>query len=82
MKIQIDLPRAREIKRDQLRAERVGRLAENDTAYMAAMKTGDEATIADLLTRRQALLDAPAHATLDAAETPEELAAITLDSLL
>lgn len=82
MKIQIDMPRAREIKRDQLRAERVGRLAENDTAYMAAMKTGDEATIADLLAKRRALLDAPAHPSIEAAETPEALTAITLESLL
>lgn len=80
MKITVDMPRAREIKRDLIRGEREPLLVEADTAYLRALEAGADTT--EIVARKQALRDAPAHASIAAAETPEALAAITLDSLL
>lgn len=72
--ISVDMAAARDIWRDKIRQARIEPLAALDTAYMKALETGADTTqtIAD----KQALRDAPTDPAIDAATTPEELAAV------
>lgn len=82
MIVTIDMTRAREIKRDHIRAEREPLLAAADAEYMRADEAGDADVKAAVAARKQALRDAPAAAAIEAAATPAALAAITLEDLL
>ena len=78
--VEIDMSAARDIHRDNLRAERAPRLAALDVDYMKALETsGDTAAIA---ADKQALRDVTADARIEAAATPDALKALTLDVLL
>ena len=78
--VEIDMSAARDIHRDNLRAERAPRLAALDVDYMKALETsGDTAAIA---ADKQALRDVTADARIEAAATPDALKALTLDLLL
>ena len=72
--ISVDMAAARDIWRDKIRQARVEPLAALDTAFMKAQETGADTT--QIVADKQALRDAPAHADIDAATTPEELAAV------
>lgn len=72
--ISVNMARAKDIWRDKIRAARVEPLAALDTAYMKALETG--ADTSSIITQKQALRDAPALASIDAATTPAELTAI------
>lgn len=69
---------ARGIHRDRLRAERAPELAALDVAYVRALEGGKQSEVDAVVDRKRALRDAPANPAIDAAETPEELAAIGL----
>lgn len=71
----VDMARARAIHRDRLRMLRAPKLAALDVAYLKAQEKGDAAAMADIVAKKQALRDAPAHPAIDAATTPEQLAA-------
>lgn len=73
--ISVDLDRARELRRDQLREARAPLLAELDTAYMRALESGDATTQAQIVARKQALRDVTADPAIDAATTVEALKA-------
>ena len=78
--VEIDMAAARDIHRDKLRADRAPQLAALDVAYMKALEQGgDTAAIA---AQKQALRDVTADARIDAAATPDELKALTLDVLI
>jgi len=78
--VEIDMTKARDIHRDNLRAERMPRLAALDVAYMKALEqAGDTAAIA---AQKQALRDVTADARIAGAATPDALKALTLDVLL
>jgi hypothetical protein len=78
--VEIDMAKARDIHRDNLRAERAPKLAALDVAYMKAMETsGDTAAIA---AEKQALRDVTEDARIAGAATPDALKALTLDVLL
>ena len=78
--VEIDMSAARDIHRDNLRAERAPRLAALDVDYMKALETsGDTAAIA---AEKQTLRDVTADARIEAAATPDALKALTLDVLL
>ena len=78
--VEIDMSAARDIHRDNLRAERAPRLAKLDVDYMKALETsGDTAAIA---AEKQALRDVTADARIAGAATPDALKALTLDVLL
>ena len=78
--VEIDMPAARKIHRDNLRAERAPKLANLDVAYMKALEqSGDTAAIA---AQKQALRDVTGDARIDGAATPDALKALTLDALL
>ena len=78
--VEIDMAKARDIHRDNLRAERAPRLAKLDVDYMKALETsGDTAAIA---AQKQALRDVTEDARIAGAATPEALKALTLDALI
>ena len=72
--ISVDMAAARDIWRDKIRQARTEPLAALDTAYMKALETGADTT--QIITDKQALRDAPTDPAIDAATTPEELAAV------
>jgi len=79
--ITVDMTKAREIKRDQLRAERQPVLEALDVAYMRAQEAGDTAKQDAIAADKQALRDATVDPAIDAAATPDELKAVTLPSI-
>lgn len=72
--ISVDMAAARDIWRDKIRQARIEPLAALDTAYMKALETGADTT--QIIADKQALRDAPTDPAIDAATTPEELAAV------
>lgn len=81
-RISTDMPMARAILRDRLRAARAPQLEALDMAYMRADETKDDATKADVAKRKQVLRDVTAHPDIEAAETVDALKALTLDKLV
>ena len=78
--VEIDMAAARDIHKDNLRAERAPRLAALDVDYMKALEQGgDTAAIA---AEKQALRDVTGDARIAGAATPDALKALTLDVLL
>lgn len=73
-----DMDRAREIRTDQLRAERAPMLAALDVDYMRADETGDATAKARIAARKQALRDVTKAPALAAAATLDDLRAVRL----
>ena len=78
--VEIDMAKAREIHKDNLRTERNERLAALDVSYMKALEAGSGA--AAIATQKQALRDVPADARITNAADADALKALTLDALL
>ena len=78
--VEIDMAAARDIHRDNLRAERAPKLAALDVDYMKALEQGH--VTATIATEKQRLRDVTADSRIVSAKTPEELKALTLDVLL
>ena len=72
--ISVNMAKAKDIWRDKIRAAREEPLKALDTEYMKALESGSSTT--QIVADKQALRDAPALASIDAATTPEELKAI------
>jgi hypothetical protein len=72
--ISVNMAKAKDIWRDKIRAARVEPLAALDTAFMKAQETSASTT--QIVADKQALRDAPALSSIDAATTPDELKAI------
>lgn len=75
-KIDVNMPKARDIHRDRLRAIRAPLLADLDTQYMRADETGDAILKAEIAAKKQALRDITDDPAIEAAKTPEELKAV------
>ena len=71
--IHIDMPKARNIWRDRIRARRKKLLAELDVEYQRADEDGDAPAKAKIVARKKKLRDAPQDPRIDAAKTPEDL---------
>jgi len=80
--ITVDMTKAREIKRDQLRAERKPLLEQLDVEFMRAQEQGDQAKADEIAAKKQALRDVTADPAIDAATTPDELKAVRPDVLI
>lgn len=80
--IEIDMVQAREIHRDNLRSERAPRLQQLDTEWFRAAETADTTRQAEIAAAKQALRDVTSDVRIEAATTPEQLKALTLDVLL
>lgn len=72
--ININVNKARNIKKELLRRERKDKLEALDTQYMKALETN--ADTADIVAKKQQLRDAPNN--LDSLTTVEQLKAATL----
>jgi flagellar basal body rod protein FlgB len=73
MPIGLDLSKAKDIHRDNIRAARLPLLQAKDLEFQRALESG--ADTAAIVTAKQALRDAPAAAAIDAASTADELKA-------
>jgi hypothetical protein len=78
--VEVDMTSARNIHKDNLRAERKPRLADLDVQYMKALEAGTGAT--DIAAQKQTLRDITSDARIAAAATPDELKALDLATLL
>jgi hypothetical protein len=79
--ITVDMTKAREIKRDMIRAERKPLLEKLDVEFMRAQEAGDTALQQEIAAKKQALRDATVDPVIDAATTPDELKAVRPDVL-
>jgi len=78
--IEVDMDKAKEIKRNEIRQAREPELKQLDVDYFKAMEQGQDTK--PIVEKKQKLRDATKHAAIDNAKTPEELVKITLDDLL
>ena len=73
MSITINMTKAKEIHRKHVREARTPLLASLDTDFQRALETSSDTSA--IVSKKQALRDAPANAAIDAAKTPDELKA-------
>ncbi len=78
--VEVDMAAARNIHKDNLRAERKPRLEALDVSYMKALEAGSGA--ADIATQKQALRDVTADTRIANAADADALKALDLDTLL
>ena len=76
--IVINMDKAKDIRREQLRVERKPLLDALDVQFMRAVETGDTALQQSIAEKKQMLRDAPASPEIAAAQIVDELKAITL----
>ena len=74
--IKVNMDKAREIKKDMIRAERNPKLAALDVDFMRAVEQGDTDLQATIAAKKQALRDATDDPAIANASTPEELKAV------
>lgn len=80
-RVEHDMAKAREIKREQLRGLRKPKMEALDIAYMRADELGDIAGKRHIAAQKQALRDVTMDQTIDAAMTPDELKAVIPEAL-
>ena len=78
--VEIDMAKARDIHKDNLRAERKPRLEALDVSYMKALEAGSGA--AAIATQKQALRDVTADTRIANAADADALKALDLATLL
>ena len=69
----IDMAKAREIHKTNIRAARTPKLAELDIEFQKALETSASTT--DIVAKKQALRDAPAASAISSATTTDDLKA-------
>jgi len=74
--INVNMDKAREIKKDMIRAERNPKLAALDVDFMRAVESGDTEAQATIAAQKQALRDATDDPAIASATTPDELKAV------
>ncbi len=79
--ITVNMSKAREIHRSRLREQRGPELAKLDVDFLRSLETDDKIGKASIVAKKQRLRDAPAHIAIESAKTPDELKAITLETL-
>jgi len=78
--VEIDMAAAKEIHKDNLRAERKPRLEELDVDYMKALEAGSGADA--IAAKKKTLRDVTADSKIADASTPDALKALDLATLL
>lgn len=78
--VTVDLTRAAETRREQLRRERAPMLAALDVEYQRADENGDAAAKRDVAARKQALRDITKHPALAKAKTLDDLRAVKCEA--
>jgi len=79
--VSIDMDKARAIHMDNIRRARDAKLSSLDIPWMIAMESGNEDTIASIVTQKVALRDIPQDYNLGEYSTPESLYAFWPDGL-
>ena len=69
--IKTDMAKAREIHKTNIRNARIPKLAELDVEFQKALETGASTT--DIVTKKQALRDAPADSSIASASDADAL---------
>ncbi len=72
-RVEVDMPRARDILRNRLREERKEKLAALDVEYQRADEVGDKKMKTEIAAKKQVLRDLPAHPKIEQAQTAEDL---------
>ena len=80
--ITINMGKARDIKRNQLRAERAPMLSALDVEYQRADEQKNEVEKELVAQRKQALRDVTKHPAIDGAATPDDLKCLSIDNLI
>jgi hypothetical protein len=80
-RVDVDMPKARNIWRDKMRGVRAGKLGALDIEYQRADEVADNARKREIALKKQALRDVTALPEIEAAKTPEELKAVWPDIL-
>ena len=78
--IKTDMAKAKELHRNKIRSARINKLAEQDIAFQRALETSADTSA--IVAKKQALRDAPADSTIDAATNEAELKAQWNTSIL
>lgn len=78
----VNMPKARDIHRQNLRPQRNTKFAPLDGEFMKALEKGDTVKQQQIATQKQKLRDITTHAAIESAQTPDELRNLTIDSLL
>lgn len=79
--IEVNMTRARQLYRGHLRDERAARWREVDSMHRDATDGDNPTQRQAWREKRQKFRDAPQHASIEAAATPEDLIALTFDAL-
>ena len=79
--ITVNMDKARDIKKDMIRADRTPKLEALDVEFMRAVEAGDTAAQATIAVKKQALRDATDDPAIAAATTPDELKAVVPTAL-
>ena len=77
--VEVDMPKAQEIFKENLRRERKPLLEALDVEYMRAMERGEDTTA--IVAQKVALRDITADARIASATTPDQLGAMDVASL-
>jgi hypothetical protein len=80
--ININIEKAKELKKNKLRQERAEILKQLDVDFMRALEAGDTAKVQEISAKKQALRDCTNHPDLVQASSVEDLKQITIDSIL
>lgn len=80
--VNVNMSKARDIHRQNLRPQRDAKFAPLDGEYMKALEKGDTVKQQQIATQKQKLRDITTHPAIDSAQTPEELRKLSLDVLL
>ena len=72
--IKTDMTKAKEIQKEKIRSARVNKLTALDVEFQKALETGSDTSA--IVSKKQALRDAPANTAIDAAKTESELKAV------
>lgn len=78
----INMDKAKEIKKQAIRAERKPLLESLDVDFVRALETGDSEKQQEIVAKKQALRDATKHSSILDARSVEDLKSIKLENLI
>lgn len=82
MIIQINMNKARDIHRNNIRQARKPKLEELDIKFQRELEKGASANTGPIVEQKQILRDAPADPSIENAQTPEDLVNLWNEDLL
>lgn len=80
--VAVNMPKARNLKRDMIRVERAAELERLDVEFMRALENGNAGEQNRIKAEKQRYRDVPANPKIEQAATPDALKALTLADLI